>query len=131
MYRILVLSSCLILSAFSWFKHKFLFNSTAPPKLDQSNMKDGHVFESLPLVYTVQAAGTPKPTIRWLHNGKEVKPCGRVHITNDGDLYKLEIDSVQMKDAGPWQCEISNNLGKQVLKAELSVSREYDLTRNF
>ncbi|CAB3240106.1 unnamed protein product [Arctia plantaginis] len=101
----------------------------APPKLDQSNMKDGHVFESLPLVYTVQVAGTPKPTVRWLHNGKEVKPSGRVQITNDGDLYKLEIDSVQMKDAGPWQCEISNNLGKQVLKAELSVSPEAELRK--
>ncbi|XP_075991750.1 obscurin isoform X3 [Anticarsia gemmatalis] len=101
----------------------------APPSLKESNMKDGHVFESLPLVYKVQAAGAPKPTVRWLHDGKEVKPCGRVHITNEGDLYKLEIDAVQMKDAGAWQCEISNDLGKQVLKAELSVSPEAELRK--
>lgn len=100
-----------------------------PASLKESNMKDSHVYESLPLVYTVQVAGSPKPTVRWLHNGKEVKPCGRVHITNDGDLFKLEIDSVQMKDAGPWQCEISNNLGKQVLNAELSVSPEAELRK--
>ncbi|XP_075991763.1 obscurin isoform X5 [Anticarsia gemmatalis] len=100
-----------------------------PPSLKESNMKDGHVFESLPLVYKVQAAGAPKPTVRWLHDGKEVKPCGRVHITNEGDLYKLEIDAVQMKDAGAWQCEISNDLGKQVLKAELSVSPEAELRK--
>ncbi|XP_026738494.1 obscurin isoform X3 [Trichoplusia ni] len=99
------------------------------PTTKGSTMKDGHAYESLPLVYTVEVAGTPKPTVRWLHDGKEVKPCGRVHITNDGDLFKLEIDSVMMKDAGNWQCEISNNLGKEVIKAELTVSPEADLRK--
>lgn len=101
------------------------FIHTAPPSLKESSLKDGHVYESLPLVYTVQAAGTPKPIVRWLHEGKEVKPSSRVHLTNDGDVYKLEIDNVDMKDAGQWQCEISNDLGKDVLKAQLTVSREY------
>jgi hypothetical protein len=97
----------------------------APPTLGDSNMKDGHAYESLPLVYTVQASGSPKPVVRWLHDGKEVKPSARVHITNDGDVYKLAIDSVDLKDAGKWQCEVSNDLGKKVLQAELAVSREY------
>nr|XP_049692291.1 obscurin isoform X2 [Helicoverpa armigera] len=101
----------------------------APPTVKGSGMKDGHAYESLPLVYSVEVSGTPKPTIRWLHDGKEVKPCGRVHITNDGDLFKLEIDAVQMKDAGKWQCEIVNNLGKQVQTAELSVSPESELRK--
>ncbi|XP_047025271.1 obscurin isoform X5 [Helicoverpa zea] len=100
-----------------------------PPTVKGSGMKDGHAYESLPLVYSVEVSGTPKPTIRWLHDGKEVKPCGRVHITNDGDLFKLEIDAVQMKDAGKWQCEIVNNLGKQVQTAELSVSPESELRK--
>uniref|UniRef100_A0A2A4JMB9 Hemolin n=1 Tax=Heliothis virescens TaxID=7102 RepID=A0A2A4JMB9_HELVI len=101
----------------------------APPAVKGSSMKDGHAYESLPLVYSVEVSGTPKPTIRWLHDGKEVKPCGRVHITNDGDLFKLEIDAVQMKDAGKWQCEIINNLGKQVQTAQLSVSPESELRK--
>ncbi|XP_045498877.1 obscurin isoform X7 [Colias croceus] len=92
------------------------------PTLKESSMKDGHTYESLPLVYTVQAAGSPKPTVRWLHDGSEVKPDSRVHITNDGDVYKLEIDAVDLKDMGKWQCEISNKLGKQVLDAQLDVS---------
>nr|XP_034830916.1 obscurin isoform X3 [Maniola hyperantus] len=101
----------------------------APPKLKESTLKDGHTFESLPLVYTVEASGTPKPTVRWLHEGQEVKPDGRVHITNEGDLYKLEIVAVDMKDAGKWQCEIINDLGKQSLQAELSVSPESELRK--
>ncbi|KAF9803386.1 hypothetical protein SFRURICE_007232 [Spodoptera frugiperda] len=101
----------------------------APPTIKGGSMKDGHAYESLPLVYSVEVSGTPKPTIRWLHDGKEVKPCGRVHITNDGDLFKLEIDSVQMKDAGKWQCEIVNNLGKQVQSAQLSVSPESEFRK--
>lgn len=76
-------------------------------------------------MYTVVADGNPKPTVRWLHDGKEVKPCNRVHISNDGNLYKIEIDAVNPKDAGAWQCEISNDLGKSVLKAELSVLRKF------
>ncbi|XP_047531484.1 obscurin isoform X5 [Vanessa atalanta] len=100
-----------------------------PPKLKESSMKDGHTYESLPMVYTVEASGTPKPTIRWLHDGQEVKPNGRVHITNIGDLYKLEIDTVDLKDAGNWQCEVINDLGKQTLQAELSVSPVADLRK--
>ncbi|XP_046962552.1 obscurin isoform X6 [Vanessa cardui] len=100
-----------------------------PPKLKESSMKDGHTYESLPMVYTVEASGTPKPTIRWLHDGQEVKPDGRVHITNIGDLYKLEIDTVDLKDAGNWQCEVINDLGKQTLQAELKVSPVADLRK--
>lgn len=100
------------------------FKITAPPKLKESNMKDGHTYESLPLVYTVQATGTPKPTVRWLHNGEEVKPDDRIRISEEGDMFKLEIASVDMKDAGKWQCEVVNKLGKEVLQAELSVSRK-------
>ncbi|KAG6445947.1 hypothetical protein O3G_MSEX004176 [Manduca sexta] len=100
-----------------------------PPTLKESSLKDGHVYESLPLVYTVQASGTPKPTVRWLHDGKEVKSNARIHVTNDGDVYKLEIDKVDLKDAGQWQVEIGNDLGKNVLKAELSVSPESDLRK--
>lgn len=87
-------------------------------------MKDGHTYESLPMVYTVEASGTPKPTVRWLLNGEEVKPNGRIHVSNVGDLYKLEIDKVELKDSGNWQCEVINNLGKQTLQAELTVSRK-------
>lgn len=97
----------------------------APPTLGESTLKDGKGYESLPLVYTVVADGNPKPTVRWLHNGKEVKPCNRVHISNDGNLYKIEIDALNPKDAGEWQCEISNDLGKNVLKAELTVLRKF------
>ncbi|XP_050346638.1 obscurin isoform X5 [Nymphalis io] len=100
-----------------------------PPKLKESSMKDGHTYESLPMVYTVEASGTPKPTIRWLHDGQEVKPNGRVHISNIGDLYKLEIDTVDLKDAGNWQCEVINDLGKQTLQAELTVSPVADLRK--
>ncbi|XP_013175917.1 PREDICTED: muscle M-line assembly protein unc-89-like isoform X4 [Papilio xuthus] len=101
----------------------------APPKLKESSMKDSSVYESLPLVFTVEASGSPKPTVRWLHDGKEVKPDARVRITNDGDLYKLQVDKAELGDAGKWQCEISNNLGKDVLQAEITVKPESELRK--
>ncbi|XP_013175919.1 PREDICTED: muscle M-line assembly protein unc-89-like isoform X5 [Papilio xuthus] len=100
-----------------------------PPKLKESSMKDSSVYESLPLVFTVEASGSPKPTVRWLHDGKEVKPDARVRITNDGDLYKLQVDKAELGDAGKWQCEISNNLGKDVLQAEITVKPESELRK--
>ncbi|XP_050680436.1 obscurin isoform X3 [Leptidea sinapis] len=106
-----------------------LEDEKASPTLKESSMKDGSTYESLPLVYQVEASGTPKPTVKWLHDGQEVKPDGRVHITTDGDLFKLEIDSVDMKDAGKWQCEISNKLGTQTLQADLSVSPVAELRK--
>lgn len=87
-------------------------------------MKDSSVFESLPLVFTVEASGTPKPTVRWLHDGKEVKPDSRVRVINEGDLYKLEVVKAELGDAGKWQCEISNDLGKDVLQVEVSIKRK-------
>ncbi|XP_063549020.1 obscurin isoform X3 [Cydia strobilella] len=96
--------------------------SEAPPIVKDSNFKDQSVYESLPLTYSITAIGVPKPTVRWLHDGKEVKPCKRVHISNEGDVYKLEFDNLLMSDGGKWQCEISNDVGKKVLKAELSVA---------
>ncbi|XP_068626397.1 obscurin [Battus philenor] len=101
----------------------------APPKLGESSMKDSNVFESLPLVFTVQASGTPKPTVIWRHDGKEVKPDARIRVTNDGDLYKLEVMKAELGDAGKWQCEISNNLGKDVLEAEVTVKPESELRK--
>lgn len=88
-------------------------------------MKDGHTYESLPLVYTVQAIGAPKPVAKWLLNGKEVQASSRVHMTTEGNLYKLAIDSVEMSDAGKWQCEITNNLGAKIQNAELNVTCKF------
>lgn len=88
-------------------------------------MSDSTAFESLPLVYTVEAVGNPEPTVRWLHDGKEVKPCKRVHITKEGDVHKLVIDKVDMKDEGKWECEVSNDLGKKVQQAQLTVQRKF------
>lgn len=88
-------------------------------------MKDGRVYESLPLVYTVQAIGAPRPVAKWLLNGKEVQPSSRVHMTIEGNVYKLAIDNVEMSDAGKWQCEITNNLGAKTQNAVLDVTCKF------
>ncbi|XP_028176186.1 obscurin [Ostrinia furnacalis] len=98
----------------------------APPTIKDSSMSDSTAFESLPLTYTVEVNGNPAPAVRWLHDGKEVKPSKRVQITNDGGLHKLVIDKVDMKDAGKWECEVSNDLGKKVQQAQLSVQPASD-----
>lgn len=98
---------------------------TALPEILASDVKDKHVYESCPISFEVTAQGIPKPDAQWLHNGKPIKSDDRVKIIQEGNLYKLDIIEAKLGDAGSYQVSITNKLGEEVRKAELSVSREY------
>lgn len=85
-------------------------------------MDDGNVYETLPMEYKVFARGLPKPAAKWTFNGEPIKSSQRVKISEDDGCYKLHILQSEMSDAGAYQCEISNKLGKIARKATLSVT---------
>lgn len=72
------------------------------------------------------AQGIPKPDAQWLHSGKPIKADDRVKIIQDGNLYKVDITEAKLGDAGTYQVSITNKLGEEVRKAELSVSRKFE-----
>lgn len=101
-------------------------------------MKDSSRPESLGITYIVKGTSNPPPKATWSLNGKEVKPDGRVKITESGEEFKLEVLKLEMSDAGTWQCTLSNPLGDVKQQAVLEVTRKFffhnikpKLIRNF
>lgn len=87
-------------------------------------MKDTSRPESLDLCYIVMGTSNPAPTAIWTLDGKEVKPNERIVISQKGEEYRLEIRKLDLKDAGVWQCKLSNLLGDAKQQAVLEVTRK-------
>ncbi|XP_028138772.2 obscurin isoform X2 [Diabrotica virgifera virgifera] len=103
----------------------------AEPMILGTNMKDGSRPESLDITYIVKGFANPPPVATWTLDGKELKPDGnlRMNISQNGDEYKLEIKKLELKDAGVYQCILSNPVGKVVQQAVLDVTPEKELRR--
>lgn len=73
--------------------------------------------------FEVLATGVPKPSLKWLHNGKEIVPeKGRIHITESPDgSVKLTICEATFADAGSVRVIATNESGTAVSDATLSV----------
>lgn len=71
------------------------------------------------------AQGVPKPEVQWLHNGKPVKADDRIKITEDGNIYKIELTEVKLGDEGTYKAIVKNKLGEKAQQAVLEVSRMY------
>lgn len=50
--------------------------------------------------------GVPKPTVKYLKNGKEIKKSERVKFVEEGDKYSLVIQKTSIKDTGKIRIKI-------------------------
>lgn len=87
-------------------------------------MKDSSRPESLNICYIVKGTANPPPVAIWSLDGKEIKPDGRVTVSQKGEEFRLEILKLDLKDAGVWECKLSNPLGDVKQRAILDVTRE-------
>ncbi|XP_023017381.2 obscurin isoform X4 [Leptinotarsa decemlineata] len=103
----------------------------AIPIILDTNMKDGSRPESLDITYIVRGFANPPPVGTWTLDGKEIKPDSNLRMTtsHNGEEFKLEIKKLEMKDAGVYQCILSNPLGDVKHQAVLEVTPEKDLRR--
>uniref|UniRef100_A0A803TTJ1 Contactin-2 n=1 Tax=Anolis carolinensis TaxID=28377 RepID=A0A803TTJ1_ANOCA len=69
------------------------------------------------LHWSCAAAGKPRPTIRWLRNGRPLTSQNRIEV-NGGDL---RIFKLTMDDSGMYQCVGENKHGSTYASAELYV----------
>lgn len=44
--------------------------------------------------------GTPKPTVQFYKNGKEIKSSERVKVVEEGEKHTLVIEKTTLKDSG-------------------------------
>ncbi|KAF7281172.1 hypothetical protein GWI33_005044 [Rhynchophorus ferrugineus] len=103
----------------------------AVPVILDTNMKDGSRPESLDITYIVRGFANPPPTATWTLNGKEIKPDGHLRMTSsqNGEEFKLEIKKLEMKDAGVYECVLTNPVGSVKQQAVLEVTPEKELRR--
>lgn len=87
-------------------------------------MKDTSRPESLDVHYIVKGTANPPPVATWTVDGKEIKPSERVKVSQRGEEFLLEILKLDLKDAGVYECKLSNPLGDVKQRAVLDVTRE-------
>ncbi|XP_032570248.1 obscurin isoform X7 [Drosophila sechellia] len=94
----------------------------AVPEIVHVDVFQQHSYESVPLKYEVIATGIPKPEAIWYHEGKPITPDKHTAITVDGDHYKLEVQSLDLVDAGEYKVVVQNKVGEKSHQGELSLS---------
>ncbi|XP_076762738.1 obscurin isoform X1 [Xylocopa sonorina] len=86
-------------------------------------MRDVYVEEGQPLNLSVSFTGNPIPDVNWSKDGAPVEPSDRLTVTCDGKKTELEINPCSAKDAGEYQCRISNPLGEDTTQAMANVRK--------
>jgi len=66
--------------------------------------------------------GFPRPDVQWFHDGKEVKPSGRLKfLFEDQESMTLVIKNVTSEDAGVYKIVAKNDLGEDSTELQLTV----------
>ncbi|XP_033229349.1 obscurin isoform X4 [Belonocnema kinseyi] len=86
------------------------------------------VVEGFPAKMEVKTLGKPVPTIKWTHNGQEIKPDGKhVKIVDQPDgSQALIIDEARPEDAGTYEATATNSQGAISCKGDLEVAGKTD-----
>lgn len=76
--------------------------------------------------FDVEVDGFPKPKIEWFDGVTKITNKGRYQLTEDGNMYSLIINTVELDDTGAYKCVASNDAGKSTTRSELTVrEREF------
>ncbi|GIY55923.1 hypothetical protein CDAR_566731 [Caerostris darwini] len=74
------------------------------------------------LKFNVEINGNPKPTLKWLKDGKELPIDGkRIKVTEQDNQYTLTIQNAAPSDVGTYTCEIRNEHGLKASSGNLNV----------
>ncbi|CAK9822500.1 Unc-89 [Anthophora retusa] len=88
-------------------------------------MRDVYVEEGQPLNLSASFNGNPLPDVSWSKDGSPVKLSDRLRVSCDGKKTELEINPCEAKDAGVYECRISNPLGEDSTKSTANVRKIY------
>lgn len=92
-----------------------------------ADLQDTQVVEGFPIKLEVKLIGHPPPTVRWLHNGQEIKPQSAKITQNAADgTAALTIDAVSVNDIGDYQVIATNDAGSISSVARLAVVPRID-----
>ncbi|XP_070534198.1 LOW QUALITY PROTEIN: twitchin-like [Ptychodera flava] len=95
---------------------------TEPPKLKiPDELKTVRAHKGKPAKLEAPISGKPMPKVKWLKNGKPIKPSDGFKLSNRPDKAILDIPACKKDDAGDYQIEISNERGSDVADIKLDV----------
>lgn len=86
-------------------------------------MRDVYVEEGQPLNLSAYFTGNPIPEISWSKDGAPVQPSDRLSVSCDGKKTELEINPCEPKDAGVYECRVSNPLGEDSTRSTANVKK--------
>lgn len=96
-----------------------------------NDLQDTKVVDGFPVKFGVKVSGYPLPTLKWEHEGNEIRPgnehCKVSELSEDGTAY-LTIDKVASGDAGKYQVTATNTNGQTASLARLNILPSVDET---
>ncbi|XP_038047057.1 myosin light chain kinase, smooth muscle-like isoform X3 [Patiria miniata] len=84
-------------------------------------LKDMRIKEGELAVFQCRVEGTPKPTIAWTVDGREIKESKYFKMTTEGTLVKLTITEAFPEDEGEYSCIASNTAGQDKTTSDLKI----------
>ena len=72
-------------------------------------------------MFKLGVSGTPAPRVEWYLNGEEVKADDRHKFEVKDNVHKLTIFDVKSSDGGKYSVEVHNRVGRDLVKATLTV----------
>ncbi|KAL3121108.1 hypothetical protein niasHT_005368 [Heterodera trifolii] len=85
-----------------------------------SDMDDRQVSEGDNVKFSAKIEAFPAPEVQWTFNGEPPKATN-IKISNEGNLHMLEINNVQLEQAGELACTAKNSAGSKRQNAHLTV----------
>ncbi|XP_022103679.1 uncharacterized protein LOC110986244 isoform X2 [Acanthaster planci] len=84
------------------------------------------ILEGQSVKLNVCVTGDPEPSVRWFHDGSELKSTGRIKCSQgthsrNGCIWRLEISNVRTSDDGRYVCKAENSIGVKSCGAFLIV----------
>nr|XP_034332878.1 twitchin isoform X27 [Crassostrea gigas] len=105
-------------------------NIRAPPKINvPSRFKEVSTFEKgEPVVIKIPFTGNPKPTVKWVRDGVEIK--GRNYVQEVTDRHAiLTIKEATKEDDGPYRLTLENELGTDSAVIKIQINDRPDPPR--
>lgn len=82
------------------------------PKVTKALGKEYVFGEKETIKLQLNVDGFPAPKVKWFKDGKEISPNDpRVKITNEGNLFQIEISGASRDDIGNYSVEFTNEHG--------------------